>query len=222
MRKTDDNQILQLLREGKSQAEIARTLGVSAVAIHKRLKRIITKPESLDRLTPKEQKFALAVAEGKSRISACMEAFDVASRESAKALQNTLMQKDDIKIAISELMRIYGLTRGYRIHRLKSHVDNIDPVVSLKALDLSWKLDGSYETAKNETTCHEIFLCVVHADGRREKKKFGTWYSDGRFEEPLTNSNEESIGSQDNVIDLPLSLHPPAVCPDSLTESKQE
>ena len=37
-----------------------------------------------------------------------------------------------------------GLTRRYRVHRLKDHVDNVDPNVSLKALDQSWKLEGLY------------------------------------------------------------------------------
>jgi hypothetical protein len=30
------------------------------------------------------------------------------------------------------------------LSRVKSHVDNRDPNVSLKALDQTWKLDGSY------------------------------------------------------------------------------
>lgn len=98
-----------------------------------------------------------------------MEAFDVTSRQSAKALQNALMQKDDIQIAIKDLMQVYGLTRGYRIHKLRDHVDSPDPVVSLKALDLSWKLDGSYsddrEADRYPTT---ITLLIV---GQNEANK---------------------------------------------------
>ena len=66
-RKVDDNIVLQLLREGKNQRQIVDHFNVSPVAIHKRLKRIMPKPKSLGNLTPKEQKFAVAVAEGKSR-----------------------------------------------------------------------------------------------------------------------------------------------------------
>jgi transposase len=147
-RKVDDNIVLQLLREGKNQAQIAKHFKVSPVAIHKRLKKILPKPQSLKNLTPKEQKFVVAVAEGKSRTQAAMDSFDVSTRASAKAMQNVLMQKDDIKIAIAELMDIFGLTRGYRINKLKSHIDHIDPGVSLKGLDMSFKLDGLYAAEK--------------------------------------------------------------------------
>jgi transposase len=143
-RKVDDNMVLQLLREGKNQKQIAEYFNVSPVAIHKRLKKILPKPQSLEKLTPKEQKFVVAVAEGKSRTQAVMESFDVSSRASAKTMQNALMQKDDVKYAIDELMEIYGLTRGYRINKLKSHIDHVDPGVSLKGLDMSFRLDGSY------------------------------------------------------------------------------
>ena len=149
MRKVDDNIVLQLLREGKNQRQIADYFNVSSVAICKRLKKIMPKPQSLENLTPKEQKFVVAVAEGKSRTQAAMDSFDVSTRASAKAMQNVLMQKDDIKIAIAELMDIFGLTRGYRLNRLKSHVDHVDPSVSLKALDQTWKLDGSFAPEKH-------------------------------------------------------------------------
>ena len=42
-------------------------------------------------------------------------------------------------------MQEEGLTRRYRVRKLKGHVDATDPNVSLKALDQSWKLDGAYK-----------------------------------------------------------------------------
>jgi hypothetical protein len=153
IKKINDNELLSLFRNAENKRGIQKKLAdhfkVSPVAIHKRLKRILPKPQSLDKLTVKEQKFVVAVAEGKSKTQAAMDSFDVSSRESAKALQNTLLQKDDIQFAINELMDIYGLTRGYRINKLKSHVDHVDPGISLKALDQSWKLDGSYAAEKH-------------------------------------------------------------------------
>ena len=101
-RKVDDNIVLQLLREGKNQRQIAEYFQVSPVAICKRLKKILPKPKSLDNLTPKEQKFAIAVAEGKSRTQAALDSFDVSSRASAKAMQIALMEKDDVRLAIAE------------------------------------------------------------------------------------------------------------------------
>jgi Zn-dependent peptidase ImmA (M78 family) len=64
-RKTNDQDILRLLQEGKNQKEIALHFGVSPVAIHKRLKRLTLPPppERLQKLTKKEQKFCIAIAE---------------------------------------------------------------------------------------------------------------------------------------------------------------
>lgn len=148
MRKTDDNKIFEMLREGKSQKEIAEHFEVSPAAICKRVKRLLPPPKSLDNLTDKEQKFCIEVASGKTQTQAVINSYEVTSRESAKVLGSQLMSKPEIKMAIDELMDYHGLTRSYRIQRLKHHVDHSDPVVSLKALDLSWKLDGSYAPEK--------------------------------------------------------------------------
>ena len=168
-RKIDDTIVLQLLREEKNQREIADHFKVSPVAIHKRLKKILLKPQSLEQLTPKEQKFAMAVAEGKSRTQAAMDSFDVSSRESAKALQNTLMKKDNMRIAIAEMMDIYGLTRGYRISKLKSHIDHVDPGVSLKGLDMSFKLDGLYSPEKHDIGIVDIRALVLQCEVEEKK-----------------------------------------------------
>ncbi len=146
----DDDLVLKLHQQGKTLKEIAKVFGVSEVAIHKKLKRLgVGMPETFKNLTPKEQKFCLLVAQGKSRTQACLEAYDCKDRSSAKRLQQKLMKKDDINLTIQQLMEMSGMTRYYRITKLKQHVDHPDPVVSLKALDLSWKLDGSYAPEKN-------------------------------------------------------------------------
>ena len=175
-RKIDDDLLLQLFREEKDkkgiQKKLAEHFQVSPVAIHKRLKRILPIPQSLEKLTDKEQKFVVAVAEGKSRTQAAMDSFDVSSRESAKALQNTLMQKDDIRLAIAELLDIYGLTRGYRINKLKTHIDHVDPGISLKGLDMSFKLDGLYAPEKhlNLNLDHSVITARL-ADIRRQREE---------------------------------------------------
>jgi hypothetical protein len=148
-RKVSDEQILNLHEQGLNQSQIGEALGVSNVAIHKRLKRILVMA-NLEKLTPKEQKFCLAVSEGKSRTQAVMEVYDVSSRDSAKALQNTLMSKPEIVESISSLMDAHGLTRSHRIKILKKHVDNeTDPNVSIRALDMTFKLDNSYPPQRN-------------------------------------------------------------------------
>jgi predicted transcriptional regulator len=144
MRITDDTTILEMLKEGKTQKEIAAHFGVSPAAICKRVKKLLPPPESLQELTEKEQVFAVAISKGMTQTDAAMTAFDVTSRASAKSLGCTLMTKPDIQVAVAELMQQQGLTRTYRVQKLKQHVDNRDPNVSLKALDQSWKLEGAY------------------------------------------------------------------------------
>jgi hypothetical protein len=144
-----DEQIVTLYRQGLNQSQIGNALGVSNVAIHKRLKRILVM-QKLERLTPKEQQFCLAVAEGKSRTQAAMEAYDCSSRESAKALQNTISDKPEIEQSILAIMDLQGLTRTNLVKVLKRHVYNdTDPNVSLRAVDMGFKLSNSYPAQKN-------------------------------------------------------------------------
>jgi predicted transcriptional regulator len=133
-----------MLKEGRTQKAIAKHFGVSPAAICKRVKKILPPPESLQELTEKEQAFAVAISKGMTQTDAAMTAFEVTTRNSAKSLGCNLMAKQDIQIAVRDLMQKHGLTRTYRVQKLKQHVDNRDPNVSLKALDQSWKLEGAY------------------------------------------------------------------------------
>ena len=148
IRKTDDNIILQMLREGKSQKEIAEHFEVSPAAICKRVKKInavLRVEKSLEGLTDKQKNFALAIAEGKTQTQAALDSHECSSLDSAKNLGSQLMARPDIQTAVAELLQEEGLTRRYRVRKLKGHVDHVDPNVSLKALDQSWKLDGAYK-----------------------------------------------------------------------------
>jgi hypothetical protein len=148
-RKIDDSRLITLKNEGRLQKDIAKILGVSEPAITKRIKKLFPEryepPKSLEVLTDKEQRFAIERAAGRTATEAALNAFDCSSRQSAKVIGSQLMGKPEVQEAISDLMDQAGLTRRYQIAKLKKHVDNeLDPHVSLKALDQSWKLDGSY------------------------------------------------------------------------------
>jgi predicted transcriptional regulator len=144
MRKIDDAVMLEMIEEGKSQKEVAKHFGVSPAAVCKRMKKYPPIPESVQRLTEKQQRFALEVASGKTKTQAALSAYEVGSMENAKSMGKELMKQPDILTAVAEIMQTEGLNRTYRVRRLKQHVDNRDPGVSLKALDQSWKLDGAY------------------------------------------------------------------------------
>jgi len=147
-RKTDDKIILQMLEEGHTQKHIAEHFDVSPAAICKRAKRLEAYPKSINDLTPQQQRFVQSIAEGKSQTQSAIDAYEVSSIASAKALGSALMKKPEISSAVSEWMNYHGLTKDYRVQKLKKHVDNRDPNISLKALDQSWKLDNSYNEPK--------------------------------------------------------------------------
>ncbi|OPY65606.1 MAG: Terminase small subunit [Syntrophorhabdaceae bacterium PtaU1.Bin034] len=150
-KKIDDTVLLRLYQdEGKSQKEIAGYFGCTPPPVCRRLKKLLPKrtPEAFEKLTDKEKQFCVAMTEGKNQTDAALEAYDTESRKSAKVIGSNLMTKPEIQLAISELMEINGLTRNYRIKKLKKHVDNKDANVSLRALDMSFKLDNSYPPQK--------------------------------------------------------------------------
>ncbi len=142
-RKIDDERLLELAGQNFSQKEIAAEFGCSQFAVSKRLKRLTPPPPSkLDDLTPQQAAFSQRVAAGMSPTAAAFETYDCTTRDSAKQIGKKLMAIDDVRGSIEELMTDCGLTRGYRIRKLKQHIDNVDPGLSLKALDLSFKVAG--------------------------------------------------------------------------------
>jgi transposase len=83
MRKINDNELIQLLKEGRlTQRQMAQHFGCSEPAITKMKKRYrklglydeFAVPESFKELSEKEQKFVLARVEGKNQTQAAKEA----------------------------------------------------------------------------------------------------------------------------------------------------
>ena len=147
-RKIDDEVLLQMDKEGKSLKEIAEHFHCSKVAVWKRMQRL--KPGPADNiledsgLTDPQKKFALAKAGGATNTQAVLASYEVTSMDSAKTIGSRLMQNETIRQVIERLMETHGLTRDMRIKKLKSHVENKNPDVSLRAIDMANKLDDSY------------------------------------------------------------------------------
>ena len=133
-------ELMALLDQGLTQKEAAEHLGVSPAAVSKRLKRL--PPPSLTKLTSKERKFVEFRARGVSQTESVCQAYDVSSRQSAKALGHTLSKNPNISTALADLMEYKGIGRERRVEKLAEHIENQDPTVSLRALDTSFKLDG--------------------------------------------------------------------------------
>ena len=160
-RKINNDVLQQMLSEGKTQRECAAFFGVSDAAISKVVKRWEEEklagqmPESLKKLTPKQQKFVLALAGGKSRTAAAMEAYEAGTLGSAKAMGQKLMHEPDVALAISDLMAQEGLSRRARIKRLSDIVNAKDLAIASRGLDLSFKLDGSYAPTQVDVAVYD-------------------------------------------------------------------
>lgn len=206
MRKTNDEEILRLLKEGKNQKEVAKYFNVSPAAICKRVKRLqpIEEPESFKNLSQKEKKFALEIIGGKTQLDAALASHDCTSRESAKAMGYQLMQKNDIKRAIEEVLQECGLTKRYRIEKLKTHVDAKDPGISLKALDQTHKLARDYPP-ENTLLIQPVVTYADLTKSRKdleeeirvEKAKLGMDVIEGEIVEEDTEETEEKEDTED-------------------------
>lgn len=161
------NRLLEMASEKKTLKEMAKEFNCSIPAVWKKLKRLEVHPvpESFERLTDKQKKFVVGVLEGETATQSALKSFEVGSMDSAKSLGCRLMKDPDVKMAISDLMAAEGLTRRYRIKRLKECIDHRDPNVRIKALDQSWKLDGSYAPEKS------ITVGMSYADIIRERRR---------------------------------------------------
>ena len=140
-------ELMALLKLGLTQKEAAERLGVSPAAVSKRMKRL--PPDSYSKLTSKERKFVDGLSKGLSKTEACYQAYDVSTRDSAKALGHSLSKNPDISAAFQDIMEYHGIGRSRRVEKLAEHIESHDPTVSMRALDTSFKLDG-YQN-KNDT-----------------------------------------------------------------------
>ncbi|MCX5806592.1 MAG: terminase small subunit [Proteobacteria bacterium] len=145
MQRVNDDELLKMLDDKIPQKDIAKHFGVSNGWITKRKQLLQTpEPENFSKLTEQQRCFVIEKVKGRSNVDAAFTAYNATSRDSARNIASDLMQKDEINLSIRELMENHGLTRIYRIKRLKQHVDNKSPDISLKALHQSWQLGGDY------------------------------------------------------------------------------
>lgn len=152
MRKINDRVLLEMADRGDQGKDIAAHFGVTPAAICIRLQQLRKHQKhaaALSGLTGQQQRFVIAVVEGKSKTDAAMESFDVTSRDSAKTIGHRLGKDAEIQLAISTLMENEGLSRQHLIKRLKNHVDGDDPAVSLRAVDTGLKLFNSFPATRN-------------------------------------------------------------------------
>ncbi len=149
VKKINDALLIEKHAAGASGLELAEYFGCSPAAISKRLKRLAPRqPSAIDKLTSKQAAVVKAVAGGESPTSAVERFYDTSTRASARELARRMMDEPEIQQALEEVMNKNGLTRDYRVRKLKEHCDNPDPGTALKALDMSFRLADEYPASK--------------------------------------------------------------------------
>ena len=170
VRKINDKELLAMAKKKIPQKDIAAHFNCSDPAITKRLKYLGKKtPDSLQKLTEKEKNFCLQYAQGKSATAAVMTTHDVTSRNSAKSYGSTLLKKPSIKSALSDIVNFYS-PKHARAEKLAQHIHEGSEPASLKGLELSFKLDKSFEKNPEQSNSwnyvpREDFGKLVHSLG---------------------------------------------------------
>tara|TARA_B100000315_G_C14538601_1_gene569673 strand:- start:577 stop:1209 length:633 start_codon:yes stop_codon:yes gene_type:complete len=162
-RKINDDKLLEMLKKDIPQKKIALHFGCSEPAVTKRLKylRSTRPPESFEKLTDKQKKFVTAIVGGSNQTQAALTSFECSSLDSAKSIGSKLMQEPSMKMAIKDLFSYYGQSRAKRISKLSQHIEHPDPAVSLKSLEMSFKLDKGFsedDTMKEDPGRHIALL----------------------------------------------------------------
>jgi hypothetical protein len=162
MKKINYDELQEMLKGGRSQADCARHFQVSEAAICKAVKRMRATeiPASMEKLTEKERAFVLNLAEGKSKTESALVAYDCTSRETAKVLGCRMAKDPDVEQALSDIMAQEAIPRRRRIQRLRDLIESKDLTAVSKGLDMSWKLDGSYAPEKLDVVGQ---IASVHA-----------------------------------------------------------
>ena len=157
MRKIIDTELLELLDQGMTQKEAAQHFNCSEPAISKRLRKLRQRiPKAFDKLNVKRQNFAIALATGESKTKAAALVYNTSTVDSARTIGKRLGADSDIQTAVAEILQRNGLTKQYRVNRLRELVDSLDSNVAIRAIDMTFKLDGSYsETHVNVTLTRE-------------------------------------------------------------------
>jgi predicted transcriptional regulator len=154
LKKIDNHILEQMLKDGKSQREIARFFDCSDAAVSKILKRwqVAEPPASFKKLTEKQQKFVVAKLKGKSNTSSAMESYDCGSLGSARQLGQRLNNDPDIQTAYHALLYQVGIGKRRRAERLRDIVEAKDLTVSARGIELAAKLCGELRSDNIDIT----------------------------------------------------------------------
>ena len=122
-------------------------------------------------------------------IDAVESAYDVTSDASAKCLGTQLMREVDVGIAIHDLLAQVGIPKHRQVQRLRDLIESNDLTAVGRALDMSWKLDGSFSPEKfaiqaSNIVLHQTAATIKERDRKRREEKELRSTNDPEFCQP--------------------------------------
>ncbi len=112
------------------------------------------------------------MAEGKSKTASALDAYECGSVGTAKVKGCLVSKREDIQLAIEEILLQEGMGRRRRIQRLKDHMEqDKDRTASLKSIDIANKMDGVYveKSVSVEVDYNELVRDLAEIQSTREK-----------------------------------------------------
>lgn len=158
-RKLPLGKLKELLDTGISQRQAAKQLGFSEKSVCQAVKKLNRLTKFLE-LPESEQTFIKALAGGASQGAAAAEAFECSSPGSARAVGCQHMQKPEVKAAFAEWMAYKGMGREQRAEKLIKHIEDEDPSVSLRALEIGMKAASDFPDPKLQVEKREFQYVV--------------------------------------------------------------
>ena len=139
------------LEEKKSLGQIAAHFGVSRSAMGQKFKKFdsyIKNREIVEKhgLTKEEGEFCKKLVNGHNCGTAMSAIRPDLTPNSAEDAGRRMHKRDDIRAAIRDMMELKGIGLERRIDKLKEHIESKNAQLSLKALDQSWRIDGTMIT----------------------------------------------------------------------------
>lgn len=159
-RKVPLKELKKLLDSGLNQKQAAEQLGFSERSVCLAVKKL-NKLSPMFELSEKEQTFVQAMAKAPSQTEAAMQAFDCGSRDSAKVIGSQLMARPDIRDAFAAWMEFKGCGRERRAEKLAQFIEDPDPSVSLRALEIGMKAGDDFPCQRHVIENRDTVVYVV-------------------------------------------------------------
>jgi len=123
------------------------------------------------KLTIKQRDFIKEYVEnGGNGTKAALKAYDTSSPETASAIAKENLQKPQVRASLEEMMQANGLDDESLMLIHHGLLNDKNPLVRIKALEMAYKLKGKFETATQENNRNQNFQFNIYSREETERR----------------------------------------------------